>query len=170
MKCHMARSAPGTTSCTITRGTGTVHFTICGWICVRICGMRITISSTWSGVFTAVSCHGLTTHGSASMRDFDVSYRVLFGSLSVAVVCCGAWLVSYPQPPWRTRHGCTVGIDREPPVRRPHPRRMMGTSDRRLCVRACGLRVGLARGHGFGWQFSGVVLTNIRRLSQNWRT
>ena len=101
--CTMARSASGTTSCTITPGTGTRHFTICG--------MRSAISLTWSGVFTAVSCHGLTTHGSATMRDFDVSCGVLLGSLSVAVVCCGALPVSYPQPPWRTRHGCTHPCD-----------------------------------------------------------
>ena len=45
-------------------------------ICVRICGTGMATSSTWSGVFTAISCHGLTTHGSATMRDFDVSCAV----------------------------------------------------------------------------------------------
>ena len=70
------------------------------------------------------------------MRDFDVSCRVLLDSLSVAVVSCGAWSVSNPQPPWRTRHGSTVGIDRDPPVRRSHPGTMMGTSERQLlCAR-----------------------------------
>ena len=58
--------------------------------------------------------HGFD-HGSTTMRDFVVSCGVLLGSLSVVVVCCGACSVSCPQPSWRTGHGCTVGIDRDPP-------------------------------------------------------
>ena len=36
------------------------------------------------------------------------------GSLVVAVLCCGAWSVSYPQAHWQATHGCTGGIDRDP--------------------------------------------------------
>ena len=52
------------------------------------------------------------------------------------VVCCGGRAVSYPQPSWRTRHGCTVGIDQD-------PGRVTGTSERQLllvCLRfGCGV-------------------------------
>ena len=32
------------------------------------------------------------------------------------LVVCGHTAASYPQPPDRSQHGCTVGIDRDPPV------------------------------------------------------
>ena len=76
--------------------------------------MRMAIILTWSGVFTAASCHahrdcchGLD-HGSATMRDLHLSSDVVVGSCTVLVVCCGAWSVSYPQPPPRRVHefGC----------------------------------------------------------------
>ena len=57
----------------------------------------------WSGVGHH-HCHGLATHGSAKMRNFHLSWDVVVGSL---VVLCGAYSVSSPQPPWRTRHRCT---------------------------------------------------------------
>ena len=65
------------------------------------------------------------------------SMRCVVGlSLVVLVVLRGGRFVSNPQPPPRTEHGCSVGFDWDPPVRRPHPGRMMGTSERQL-VCAC---------------------------------
>ena len=66
------------------------------------------------------------------LRDFHLSWDVVVGLLVLLVVLCGAWSVSYRQPPLRREHGCTVGIDREPPVWCSHPGRMMRTSDRQL--------------------------------------
>ena len=40
----------------------------------------------------------------------------LVGSSVVLVVCYGTLSVSYPQLPPRKEHGCTVGIDWDPPV------------------------------------------------------
>ena len=106
--------------------------------CVRICGMRMAISSTWSGVLTAASCHAHRDcchgfdHCSATMRDLHLSWDVVVGSCTVLVVCCGAWSVTYPQPPPGREHGCTVGIDRDPPVRCSHPGRMMRTPQHQL--------------------------------------
>ena len=54
------------------------------------------------------------------------------GSLVVLGVLCGAYSVNYLQPPWRTSHGCTVGIDRDPPVWCSHPGKMMRTPERQL--------------------------------------
>ena len=68
----------------------------------------------WSGVRHHLR-HVHRNRGSATMRDFHLSWDVVEGSLVVLVVLYGAYSVSYPQPPWRTRHGCTVGIDRDPP-------------------------------------------------------
>ena len=39
-----------------------------------------------------------------------------------------------PQPPWRTRHGCTAGSDRDPRVSRSDPGRMMGTPERQILL------------------------------------
>ena len=62
------------------------------------------------------------------------------GSCTVLVVCCGAWSVSYPQPPWRARHRCTVGVlTGTHPCDAPIRERQSASS----CVRACGLRVSL---------------------------
>ena len=49
--------------------------------------MKVAISSTWSGVFTAVSCRVHRDncheydHDSATMRDFRLSWDVVVGSL-----------------------------------------------------------------------------------------
>ena len=53
------------------------------------------------------------------------------------------WLVcELPQSPHQREYGCTVGIDRDPPVKCSHPGRMMRTSERQLSrvwlVLACG--------------------------------
>ena len=103
-------------------------------ICVRVCAMRMAITSTWSGVFTAASCHAHRDcdHGSSTMRDLHLSWDVVVGSCTVMVVCCVAWSVSYPQPPLRRVHECTVGIEKDPPVRCSHPGRMMRTPGRQL--------------------------------------
>ena len=35
----------------------------------------------------------------------------------LSVLCSGSWsCLGHPQPPWRTRHGCTVGVNWDPPV------------------------------------------------------
>ena len=45
------------------------------------------------------------------------------GSLLVTlVVLCGLGVTGCPHPPDRSQHGCTVGIDRDPPVLTPPPR------------------------------------------------
>ena len=52
------------------------------------------------------------------VRDYLIACGVL-GSLVVAVgLVCGSVLRATPtqQLRWRTRHGCTVGIDQDPPV------------------------------------------------------
>ena len=43
-------------------------------------------------------------------QDLDCKFE---GSLRVCLGSCG---LSHPQTPCRTRHGCTVGVDRDPPV------------------------------------------------------
>ena len=68
------------------------------------------------------------------LRDLHLSWDVVVGSLVVLVVLCGAYSVSYSQPPWRTRHGCTVGVDRDPPVCCSHPGRMMTRAPALACV------------------------------------
>ena len=40
-------------------------------------------------------------------------------------------MTSHPQPHLRRRHGCTVGVNRDPPVWCSHPGRMMGASENR---------------------------------------
>ena len=58
--------------------------------------------------------------------------------------CCVA-VTSYPQPPDRGPHGCTVGIDRDPPVWHLHPSRAVEVPERQLLlawlVVDCGERV-----------------------------
>ena len=56
-------------------------------------------------------------------------------------VLCGDCSVSNPKPPWHARHGCSVGHDRDPPVRRPHPGRLLERQSDSSRVHACGLRV-----------------------------
>ena len=65
------------------------------------------------------------TKNSENVRDVLVSCRVLDTLVAAVGLLCGAWSVSYPQRPDRRRHRCTVGIDWDPPVCRPHPGRMM---------------------------------------------
>ena len=56
------------------------------------------------------SCMMRLEQRSATMRDFTLPWCVhRLGS-------CGACGLSYPQPPDQSPHGCTVGIDRDPPV------------------------------------------------------
>ena len=41
----------------------------------------------------------------------------------LSVLCSGSWsCLSHPQPPWRTRHGCTVGVKPGPTRVLPMPR------------------------------------------------
>ena len=47
-------------------------------------------------------------------------------------VFCGLGVASYPQPPDRSQHGCTVGIDRDPPVWHLHPGRVVEVPERQL--------------------------------------
>ena len=47
---------------------------------------------------------------------FQRPVKLLGSSLVVSRSSCGPSVASYPQPPWRTRHGCTVGVDRDRPV------------------------------------------------------
>ena len=51
-------------------------------------------------------------------------------------VFCGLGVTSYPQPPLQREHGCTVGIDRDPPVWHLHVGRTMEVQERQL-LRAC---------------------------------
>ena len=44
----------------------------------------------------------------------------------------GLGVVSYLQPPDRSQHGCTVGIDRDPPMWHPHPGRVVEVPERQL--------------------------------------
>ena len=91
------------------------------------------------------------------------------GSLVVVTVLCRDCSVSNPQPPWQARHGCTVGFDRDPPVRRHHPGRMMGTSERQLlCARLRSACVIANVENGYRWWFCGVpsdVRTPHRTMS-----
>ena len=102
-------------------------------ICVRICGMRSATSST-CGLASGhhllshvhrdrFHCKGLATHGSATVRDFHLSWDFVVGSL--LVVLCGA--------SWRSRHRCTVGIDRDPHVWCSDPGRMTRTLNFFVC-------------------------------------
>ena len=73
-----------------------------------------------------------STDTSPLFKIFALSWDVVVGSCTVPVLCCGAWSVSYPQPPHRREYGCTVGIDRDPPVRCSHPSKLMRTPERQL--------------------------------------
>ena len=121
----------------------------------------ITRRRTWpvEGLFTRVTAPEALQECveiGEKTRDFHLSWDVVVGSLVVLVVLCGAYSVSYSQPPWRTRHGCTVGIDWDPPVWCSHPSRTTRTPERQL-LRDC------ARGHNCWWIDCGVVLLNICR-------
>ena len=79
--------------------------------------------------------------------DFHLSWDVAVGSLVVLVVLCGGHFVSYAQPP-RREHGCTVGIDRYPPVWRPPSRQDDGNVRAPALVCVVGACVwDCARGH-----------------------
>ena len=65
------------------------------------------------------------------LRDSQV--LCVWGSLPVTlVVLCGHGVTSYAQPPDRSQHECTVGIDRDPPVWHLHPGRVVEVPERQL--------------------------------------
>ena len=66
------------------------------------------------------------------MRDSYVLWSVLGSLLVTLVMICGLGVASYPQPPDRSQHGCTVGIDRDPPVWHLHPGRVVEVPERQL--------------------------------------
>ena len=54
----------------------------------------------------------------------------------LSVLCSGSWsCLGHPQPPWRTRHGCTVGVHRDPPVCSRCPGSMASVAERQPYVR-----------------------------------
>ena len=54
----------------------------------------------------------------------------------LSVLCSGSWsCLGHPQPPWRTRHGCTVGVNRDPPVCSRCPGSMASVAERQPYVR-----------------------------------
>ena len=65
--------------------------TVVSSIRVRICGMRTSTSSAPLPVSRSpwLHCHGLATHGSATMRDVHLSWDVDLGSLDV--LCGAVW-------------------------------------------------------------------------------
>ena len=91
--------------------------------------LLLLLPSNWSsGCFSKYATNAFTsgpghdfkmwicgTACAATMRDFIVPRRMLGSQVVVSWLCCGAWSVSYPQLPWQARHGCIVGIDRDPP-------------------------------------------------------
>ena len=64
-------------------------------------------------------------------------------------------------PPWRTRHGCTVGIDRDPPVSYFHPGRVVEVPERQLLRTSWCCWCNSTRGRFCCWWFCGDVLFNI---------
>ena len=48
------------------------------------------------------------------------------------LVVCGHTAASFQQPPDRSQYGCTVGIDRDPPVRYLHPSKLVEVPERQL--------------------------------------
>ena len=57
-------------------------------------------------------------------------------STHLSVLCSGSWsCLGHPQPPWRTRHGCTVGVNRDPPVCSRCPGSMASVAERQPYVR-----------------------------------
>ena len=54
----------------------------------------------------------------------------------LSVLCSGSWsCLGHPQPPRRTRHGCTVGVNRDPPVCSRCPGSMASVAERQPYVR-----------------------------------
>ena len=54
----------------------------------------------------------------------------------LSVLRSGSWsCLGHPQPPWRTRHGCTVGVNRDPPVCFRCPGSMASVAERQPYVR-----------------------------------
>ena len=54
----------------------------------------------------------------------------------LSVLCSSSWsCLGHPQPPWRTRHGCTVGVNRDPPVCSRCPGSMASVAERQPYVR-----------------------------------
>ena len=54
----------------------------------------------------------------------------------LSVLCSGSWsCLGHPQPPWRTRHGCTVGVNWDPPVCSRCPSSMASVAERQPYVR-----------------------------------
>ena len=54
----------------------------------------------------------------------------------LSVLCSGSWsCLGHPQPPWRTRHGCTVGVNRDLPVCSRCPGSMASVAERQPYVR-----------------------------------
>ena len=79
---------------------------------------------------------------------------------------CVLWshLASYPQPPLRRGHGCTVGIDRDPPVWPSTQAGWWRYQSASSYVRAYGLCVLRARGRVCGRWFCGVSAVDSRTL------
>ena len=62
----------------------------------------------------------------------------------------------------QAKHWCTVRFERDPPVRRSHPGRMMGASERQLlCARLWSACVVAYAENGYRWWFCGVVLSGV---------
>ena len=77
---------------------------------------------------------------------------------------CALWshLASYPQPPLRRGHGCTVGVDRDPPVWPSTQAGWWRYQSASSYVRAYGLCVLRARGRVCGRWFCGVSAVDSR--------
>ena len=77
-------------------------------------------------------------------------------------VFCGLGVASYPQPPDRSQHGCTVGIDREPPVWHLHQAGWWRYQSASSYVRQCWFWCCCTRGRAWSWWFYRVELSVIR--------
>ena len=80
-----------------------------------------------------VSLGSCTSLGSVLVLALRVRLRC---APHLSVLCSGSWsCLGHPQPPWRTRHACTVGVNRDPPVCSRCPASMASVAERQPYVR-----------------------------------
>ena len=98
----LSRSTVSTTACRVTNFLAGLRGYRENQEHHHLCHLR---SAARPVTFAVTLLPWLRDHGSATMRDFIVSCSVL-GSFVVVSVFCGAWSVSYPQPPTGARVYC----------------------------------------------------------------
>ena len=99
-----------------------------------------------SSLHTALLTSGTSAHSLRTTLVLRTERSHITCSATMLLSCCVfldsllgvAELVSNPQPPHRSGHGCTVGFDRDRPTRAmTHPDKMVSHQSASSCLRVC---------------------------------